>query len=142
AGSLESLLARNPRREVWPEDMEEDLQRGLSIITSRAEALTRFMSAYAQLAKLPPPNLKPLEISPWIHQVAALETRLPVDVLPGPEITIQADRDQLEQLLINLLRNAVDAARETSGGVLVRWNVSGNTLELTVEDEGPGLSNT
>lgn len=142
AGSLESLLARNPRREAWPEDMEEDLQRGLSIITSRAEALTRFMSAYAQLAKLPPPNLKPLEISPWAHHVAALETRLPVAVLPGPEITIQADRDQLEQLLINLLRNAVDAARETNGGVLVGWNVIGNTLELTVEDEGPGLSNT
>lgn len=142
AGSLESLLARNPRRDAWPEDMEEDLQRGLSIITSRAEALTRFMSAYAQLAKLPPPNLKPLEISPWVQQVAALETRLPVAVLPGPEITIQADRDQLEQLLINLLRNAVDAARETGGGVLVRWNISGNALELIVEDEGPGLSNT
>ncbi len=142
ADSLESLLARNPRREVWPDDMEEDLQRGLSIITSRAEALTRFMSAYAQLAKLPPPNLKPLEISPWVQQVAALETRLPVAVLPGPEITLQADRDQLEQLLINLLRNAVDAARDTGGGVLVRWNRSGNALELIVEDEGPGLSNT
>ncbi len=142
AVSLESLLARNPRREGWPEDMEEDLQRGLSIITSRAEALTRFMSAYAQLAKLPPPNLKPLEISPWVQQVAALETRLSVAVLPGPELTIRADRDQLEQLLINLLRNAVDAACETGGGVLVRWNRGGNALELIVEDEGPGLSNT
>ncbi len=142
AVSLESLLARNPRRAAWPEDMEEDLQRGLSIISARAEALTRFMSAYAQLAKLPPPNLQPLEISPWVHQVAALETRLPVAVLPGPEITLRADRDQLEQLLINLLRNAVDAACETGGGVLVRWNRSGNALELIVEDEGPGLSNT
>jgi two-component system, NtrC family, nitrogen regulation sensor histidine kinase NtrY len=142
AGSLESLLARNPRRENWPEDMEEDLQRGLSIITSRAEALTRFMGAYAKLAKLPPPNLGTLEVSSWIQQVVKLETRLPVAVLPGPEVTLQADRDQLEQLLINLLRNAVDAARETNGGVLVRWNNSGNVLEVIVEDEGPGLSNT
>lgn len=142
AGSLESLLARNPRRENWPEDMEEDLQRGLSIITSRAEALTRFMGAYAKLAKLPPPNLQMLEVSAWIQQVVSLETRLAVAVLSGPEVTIQADRDQLEQLLINLLRNAVDAARETGGGVLVRWNTNGNTLEVTVEDEGPGLSNT
>jgi len=142
AGSLESLLTRNPRREQWPEDMEEDLQRGLSIITTRAEALTRFMSAYSQLAKLPPPNLQPLEVSSWIRHVAALETRLPVAVLPGPQVTVQADRDQLEQLLINLLRNAVDAARETGGGVLARWMLSGNSLEVIVEDEGPGLSNT
>jgi two-component system nitrogen regulation sensor histidine kinase NtrY len=142
AGSLESLLARNPRRENWPEDMEEDLQRGLSIITSRAEALTRFMGAYAKLAKLPPPNVGTLEVSAWIQQVVKLETRLPVAILPGPELTIQADRDQLEQLLINLLRNAVDAARETNGGVLVSWNTNGNALEVIVEDEGPGLSNT
>lgn len=142
AGSLESLLVRNPDRANWPEDMEEDLQRGLSIITSRAEALARFMGAYAKLAKLPPPNLQPLEVSTWIHQVATLETRLSVAVLPGPEVSLQADRDQLEQLLINLLRNAVDAARETNGGVLVTWNTNGNTLEVMVEDEGQGLSNT
>jgi nitrogen fixation/metabolism regulation signal transduction histidine kinase len=142
AGSLESLLARNPSREVWPEDLPEDLQRGLSIISARAESLTRFMSAYAKLAKLPPPVLQPLEISPWIRRLAALETRLNIAVLPGPEITLAADRDQLEQLLINLLRNAVDAALETQGGVLVRWNSTGNLLEIVVEDEGPGLSNT
>jgi nitrogen fixation/metabolism regulation signal transduction histidine kinase len=142
AGSLESLLVRNPRRDGWPEDMEEDLQRGLSIITTRAEALTRFMGAYSHLAKLPTPNLQPLEVGSWIQHVAALETRLPVAVLPGPQVTIRADRDQLEQLLINLLRNAVDAARETGGGVLVRWLRSGNSLEVIVEDEGPGLSNT
>ncbi len=142
AGSLESLIVRNPRRDGWPEDMEEDLQRGLSIITTRAEALARFMGAYSQLAKLPPPNLQSLEVGSWIQHVAALETRLPVAVLPGPQVTIQADRDQLEQLLINLLRNAVDAAREMGGGVLVRWLRSGNSLEVIVEDEGPGLSNT
>jgi signal transduction histidine kinase len=61
-------------------------------------------------------------------------------------VTVQADADQLEQLLINLLRNAIDAARETAGGVRVGWDrvpgASPPMLDLWVEDEGPGLSNT
>ena len=77
------------------------------------------MSAYARLAKLPQPDLQPFDVGIWVRRVAALETRLAVAVLPGPEISIQADRDQLEQLLINLVRNAADAALETGGGVLV-----------------------
>lgn len=138
AGSLESLLQRAPR----PADWEEDVQRGLSIISTRSEALNRFMTAYAKLAKLPRPELKPLEVGAWVLQVVGLETRLKVDLSPGPEVTIHGDRDQLEQLLINLVRNAVDAACETGGGVLVSWRVNSGQLELSVEDEGPGLSNT
>jgi two-component system, NtrC family, nitrogen regulation sensor histidine kinase NtrY len=138
AGSLESILQRQPRAADW----EEDVQRGLSIISSRAEALNRFMSAYAKLAKLPRPELKPLEVSAWVRQVVGLETRMKIELAPGPEVTIQGDRDQLEQVLINLLRNAVDAAREMNGGVLVSWRVNSGQLEVSVEDEGPGLSNT
>ena len=70
------------------------------------------------------------------------EATLHVTLEPGPDITIQADGDQLEQLLINLLRNAVDAALETGGGVKVGWTKTAAYLELHVEDEGPGLSNT
>ncbi len=66
--------------------------------------------------------------------------------MPGPRVTIQGDGDQLEQLLINLIRNAVDAVRETGGGVHVGWQrlpgSSPPTMELWVDDEGPGLSNT
>jgi PAS domain S-box-containing protein len=138
AGSLESLLARAPR----PHDWEEDVQRGLGVIAARAEALNRFMHAYARLAKLPQPNLQPLDVGAWVRRVAGLETRLNIAVLHGPELTVQADRDQLEQLLINLLRNAVDAALETGGGVLVSWNRNNGNLEVVIEDEGPGLSNT
>lgn len=138
AGSLESLLRREPR----PVDLEEDMQRGLAVIAARAEALSRFMEAYARLARLPSPKLEPLEVSAWIHRVAGLETRLNVTVTPGPDVVIYADGDQLDQLLINLLRNAVDASLENEGNVMISWGRNGTHLDVWIEDEGPGLSNT
>jgi nitrogen fixation/metabolism regulation signal transduction histidine kinase len=141
AGSLESLLARDTR----PPDLDEDVRRGLAVIGSRAEALSRFMEAYSRLARLPPPELQPVEIGPVIRRVAGLITRVPVTLAAGPEVTIRADTDQLEQLLINLLRNAADASFETGGSVRVGWrraNRAAHHLDVFVEDEGPGLSNT
>jgi two-component system nitrogen regulation sensor histidine kinase NtrY len=138
AATLADLLGREPRAADW----EEDTQRGLGIIRDRSEALIRFMAAYAQLARLPPPRLAPLEISALVRRAAALEMRLPVYVERGPEVTLAGDADQLEQLLINLLRNAVDAALVRHGGAGVGWAVEGQQLEVRIEDEGPGLAST
>jgi PAS domain S-box-containing protein len=138
AATLEKLLNREPR----PVDWKEDMQRGLAIIGSRTEALHRFMGAYTRLARLPEPRLQDVEIAPLVRRVLALETRVRVICLPGPEVTIRADADQIEQLLINLVRNAVDAALETGGAVQVSWTKAGTYLELWIQDEGPGLSNT
>ncbi|MGE5569902.1 MAG: sensor histidine kinase [Rhodospirillales bacterium] len=137
ANSLQGLV-----RDPLPEDWQEDVQRGLEVITSRAEALTRFMQAYSLLARLPQPRFQPLDLGACVRRVIGLETRVAVRLKPGPELTIQADGDQIEQLLINLLRNAVDAALETGGGVEVSWRRAGAFLEVTVEDEGPGLGST
>lgn len=138
AGSLESLIRRDPQ----PPDMHDDMQRGLSVISSRAAALSRFMSAYARLSRLPPPRLARVDVCELIRRVAGLETRLEVTLAGGPELTIKADSDQLEQVLINLLRNAVDAALETGGGVLMSWKKINGELEILIEDEGLGLANT
>ena len=138
AGSLRSLLSRSPR----PADAEEDLERGLAVIGGRAESLGRFMRNYASMAKLPSPVLAPVSVSEWVERVAQLEKRLPVRVRPGPPLTITADGDQLDQLLINLVRNAVDASAETGGGVEVTWERRNDTLVLSVLDEGPGLPPT
>jgi signal transduction histidine kinase len=104
------------------------------------------MSAYARLAKLPPPKLAPLDVGGVIDRVVTLEKGHNIQIAGGPRLTIQGDGDQLEQLLINLLRNAVDAVRETGGVVRVGWQrlpgSSPPAMELWVEDEGPGLSNT
>ncbi len=138
AGSLEMLVKRDP----LPEDWREDTTRGLSIIAARSEGLSRFLGQYARLAKLPRPHLAPVEVGPWIRQVTGLEQRIPPKLVPGPELTIQGDRDQLDQVLINLIRNAVDASMETNGSVTVAWSKAGPLLEIRICDEGPGLSNT
>lgn len=138
AGSLENLLSRQPRAPDW----EEDARRGLAVIATRSEALSRFMSAYARLAKLPQPTLAPVGISALVRRVVGLETRVPPLLMPGPELTIQADADQLEQLLINVIRNAADASLETGGGVRVGWSRQNSHLIVWVRDDGPGLPNT
>jgi two-component system, NtrC family, nitrogen regulation sensor histidine kinase NtrY len=120
----------------------QDLQEGLAIIRSRTEALGRFMAAYARLARLPKPKHLPVPVGDWVHRTAKLETRVKVCIKDGPRAIISADVDQLEQLLINLIRNAADAALETHGGVQVGWITQGSQVEVWVIDDGPGIPNT
>ncbi len=138
AGSLRSLLDRGARSS----DAEADLRQGLDIIGQRADALGRFLAAYARLARLPRPAPRPVVVAEWVGRVAGLERRLPVAVEPGPDVTLAADGDQLDQLLINLVQNAVDAALHTDGGVRIRWRLAGPGLALEVDDDGPGISET
>ena len=138
ARSLETLLKADP----LPEDWTDDMSRGLNVIATRSEALTRFMSSYARLAKLPPPSFAPVEINALLYRVVELEQRMHLFFEEGPPLTIQGDADQLEQALINLVRNGVDAALETGGRVFVRCERNSSNVAIVVRDEGPGLSNT
>jgi signal transduction histidine kinase len=135
----ESLIGRLGRD---PGGAEAELERGLTLIRGRAEALGRFLQSYARLARLPQPRMAPLAVETWVRRVVALETRRRVAVRPGPPVTLMADGDQLDQLLINLVRNAVDATLEPGGGVEVRWRVADGRVEVVVADEGPGLPET
>jgi signal transduction histidine kinase len=138
AGSLQNVLKRRPLASDW----EEDMDKGLNVIAVRAEALSNFMNSYSRLARLPQPKLQPVEVSHLLKRVLHLEQRLPIRMLEGPSITVEADPDQMEQLLINLLQNAVDASIETGGEVILSWSRNGEDLEVKVEDQGPGLSGT
>jgi two-component system, NtrC family, nitrogen regulation sensor histidine kinase NtrY len=138
ARSLAVLLERSPR----PSDWQDDMERGLTVIESRADALNRFTTAYSHLARLPPPRRQSVPVTRLMQRVVGLETRLPIRLSTGPDIMVSADPDQLEQLLINLVHNAVDAALETGGGVCATWSQVDSMLEITIEDEGPGLQNT
>ena len=140
--SIASSLKDLASREIPPEDWRQDVNDGLHVIGDRAESLSRFMSAYARLARLPEPKPDHMDVGAWVRRVVELETRLPVALESGPELTIHGDGDQLDQLLINLIRNAVDAATETGGGVRTGWRTDNSSVEIWIEDEGLGLSNT
>jgi two-component system, NtrC family, nitrogen regulation sensor histidine kinase NtrY len=137
AGSLEDLLKRENR----PTDWEEDLRRGLHVIADRSEALSRFMRDYGRIARLPKPQLRAVSLGCLVRSAVGLETRIPIDLAPGPDLTVHVDPDQLQQLLINLIRNAVDATLETGGKVQIGWSKNGNAVHLYVHDQGPGIAN-
>jgi len=138
ATSLGALL----ERDGGASEDAEDLKEGLRVIAGRSEALGRFMSSYARLAKLPQPQRRRLSVREWVRRVASLESRIEVEVLDSPDIGIEADGDQLDQLLINLLDNAVDAALETGGAVRIGWDEVDGCVQVRVVDEGPGLAQT
>lgn len=139
AGSLDALLQRQPP----PPDLADDLRRGLQVIGSRADALSRFTAAYARLAKLPPPRRVPLVLKPLLQRLAGLESRVPVAIRPGPDVTVTADGDQLEQLLINLIRNGAEAVLDAGGeGVVLGWQRTARGLDIWVDDDGPGPPQT
>ena len=155
AGSLNSRVSTT----AMDTDVRHDLQHGLEIIEARSASLHRFLEAYRKLAQMPAPVLREVEVSKLVARVAGLETRVKVCVNPGPESRFTADPDQLEQMLINLVRNAADAVLELSPGpvffdpltsgvragdghdVMVRWDITDSDVNLLIEDNGPGLSN-
>ena len=138
AGSLSEMLKRRPHAPDW----EDDMRSGLEIIETRAEGLGRFMQAYARLARLPQPTLAPTDVAGLIHRAAALETRVTIAVRDGPALTARLDAAQIEQVLINLFKNAVEAALETGGGVRVGWAPRSGFVEILVEDDGLGVANS
>lgn len=150
AGSLSSRVSTSSMET----EVRSDLQRGLEIIEARSASLHRFLEAYRRLAQMPAPALREITLGPLVSRAAGLETRVKVCVQPGPDLAFQADPDQLEQMLINLIRNAADAVLETrtpeeqasrqasdKNGVVVRWDAGAEDITLAIEDEGPGLLN-
>lgn len=143
AGSLTTMLKRPTRASDW----ETDMLGGLEIIESRAEGLNKFMQSYARLAKLPAPNKQPCEIAPLLRRIVLLEGRASVQLQEGPELTVSLDAAQIEQVLINLIKNALEAAPEPGQAgentccVRVGWRKTPGQLEVFVEDDGPGIAN-
>jgi two-component system nitrogen regulation sensor histidine kinase NtrY len=137
-----SLLARVDAME-GDADTLRDFRRGLGVVESRADALHRFVQSYRLLAQLPPPHLRPVALGALLERVVILEQRLAVQLDPGPAVALHADPDQLEQMLINLLSNAVDASLANhANSVRVGWNVSDGFASINVEDAGMGIANT
>jgi len=146
AGSLHTRISRA----VLSPEEKQDFGRGLEIIETRADSLNRFLQAYRQLAQMPSPVLRQVHLPDLVTRVAGLETRLEIKVVEGPDVILMADSDQLEQMLINLFRNATEAALEQAQvngkapsrpEVMVGWQSMEKEVILTIEDNGPGLLN-
>lgn len=139
ADSLRVLVSQRP----LPEDWRDDMRGGLEIIAERSQALDRFIGAYSRLMHLPDPNVSEVRVERLIRRVAGLETRMEVIVIPGPDVQVRADQDQLEQLLINVISNAVEASLvsrpEGDGRVSITWHVHTDDLLVWVDDDGPGV---
>jgi two-component system nitrogen regulation sensor histidine kinase NtrY len=138
AGTLRTMVMREELAADW----RTDANRGLEIIVSRADALARFMQGYTRLARLPAPSVRQVEIGELVQRVAGAEARMQVAVLPGPPVSISADPDQIEQVLINLIKNAVEASLRTQGRVEVGWELHNSQVTIRVSDEGEGIANT
>jgi len=139
------LLQQDPLPASWRADCLE----GLEVIRERAGALTRMVASYKGISGMPVPRLSQVDVATWIHHAAQCETRMEVSVDEGPACQINADRDQLDQLLINLIKNGVEAASEKGGGVTVGWEIEPRhsvtgwkQLHVWVDDEGAGLAST
>jgi nitrogen fixation/metabolism regulation signal transduction histidine kinase len=137
-GTLAKLLAQQPS----PPDWREDVGGGLAVIGDRAEALTRFMASYTALARLPPPTKRDIEVGDLVRRVARVEQRMQVAVADAPPLQLRADPDQIEQALINLIKNAADATLATRDGVRVRWRQDADAASIEIEDDGPGVGST
>ena len=143
AGSLRGRLAvlNSPSAE------KVDFDRGLEVIENRSESLNRFLQAYRQLMGLPAPKLSAVSLATLVERVAQLERRVAVSVTGTSDVILQVDADHIEQALINLVRNAADAALSPDAvsrdgpHVEISWQNAGAEVVIAVLDNGPGLTN-
>lgn len=125
-----------------------DFEGGLEVIENRAESLNRFLQAYRQLMGLPAPKLTPVSLKTMIETVTRLETRMNVAVVSTSNAVLMVDADQIQQALINLVRNAVEAALSVDAmtvkgrpQVSIAWEDSGREVVISILDNGAGLMN-
>ncbi|HET7570546.1 MAG TPA: ATP-binding protein [Gammaproteobacteria bacterium] len=138
--STASTLARLAQKDPLPEDWRDDMAEGLELVGKRAESLRRFMRGYTMLARLPPPKKRRVRLAPLVARVAAFDPRRRATVSAGRPLTIEADADQIEQALINLVKNAIDATEEGGGAVTIQWRAKDGEAVIEVIDDGPGLA--
>src|SRR5688572_1630423 len=147
-------------REILDHDMEkkdshyelkeegaDDLREGLSTIENRSKGLIKFIDAYREYTSLPKPKIATVRLKELIEHVAQLmKTELKKTSIKfhyecsSEYITIQADIEMIEQVLINLLKNAIEALAETEHPTLqLIGRVEDNAIKIEVIDNGSGI---
>jgi two-component system, NtrC family, nitrogen regulation sensor histidine kinase NtrY len=132
AGTLKDILCRQP--------CDEDVLEGLSLIGDRADSLSKFVATYSQLARLPAPNKVPISLNALLHRLVALPAYTGINVAAPFDTEVAADSGQLEQALINLLKNAVEASPSAQAVELVVSRTR-DSVAIEIRDTGPGIAN-
>jgi len=139
--SMSQTLGKLVRREPLAEDWREDVGEGLSVIGERANNLTDFIKRYAKVAKLPEPNKQIFSMSQLIAHTAIIQSN-PQDIiineLSNTDMELFADQSMIEQVMINLLKNALEAGAP----VELSWGENKQSQWLTIMDHGTGIKNT
>jgi len=125
----------------------EDLKEGLNTIENRSKGLIKFIDAYREYTSLPKPKLKSIRLKELIEKVATLmrpdikRSNINFSYTCSSEyLTIQADEEMIEQVLINLLKNAVEALAETENPTLeLRGEYDESSVKISVIDNGSGI---
>jgi nitrogen fixation/metabolism regulation signal transduction histidine kinase len=135
AGTLGDML----RRQKEPSDPE--VLDGLSLMGDRADSLSKFVATYSQLARLPAPSKAPVSLNALLHRLVALPAYVGVRVVAPFDLEVPADAGQLEQALINLLKNAVEASAAGPADVEVAVGRTRDCVMIEIRDRGPGIAN-
>jgi two-component system, NtrC family, nitrogen regulation sensor histidine kinase NtrY len=119
-----------------------DTSLALEVIGTRADSLQRFLAQYSQLARVPVPNRRWFELNILVTRVLMLTRGPSVDVRVPQTLQVYADEDQLEQVLINLVKNAIEAQGESGGVIVIAAHESAERVIITVSDQGGGIENS
>ena len=119
----------------------EELAHNLALVAERAESLRRFLSRYSELARMPEPTIAPADAAAILRQVAAVHPAGRVQFAAAKGLALRADADQVQQALINLVKNAVEATPEGGAPVALRAVRGKDSVVFEVEDSGPGVAN-
>jgi nitrogen fixation/metabolism regulation signal transduction histidine kinase len=134
--SRDALAAGSPDKAE-----REELAHNLALVAERAESLRRFLSRYSELARMPEPTLADANAASILRQVAAVQPPGRVQFAAADGLLLRGDADQIQQALINLVRNAVEATPEDGAAVQLRALRGKDSVVFEVEDSGPGVAN-
>src|SRR5262245_59994558 len=129
-------------------DERQDFARGLASIHSRGSGLLKFVQAYSELTNLPRPTCTAVDVAALLDRVHALmapaleadDLSLQVQAV-GANLTVRADPQQIEQVLINLVKNAAEALAERDNGLVVLRGARDDDGKVLIQviDNGPGI---
>ena len=124
-------------------DLDEIFAESTTTILEEVERLKNIVGEFSRFARLPKPQPQPLDLKELLPSITGLyaDAQVPVQVeIPGDLPTVMADRDQLTQVLVNLLQNAQDALMgQEDPRITLDVRADDDWMVLRVADNGPGF---